>query len=848
MDRARLHELMERVGLDRRAVDVKELSAASASSTLLPSSSAPRSSSSSPSFPKGDGKGKRARAYIESRGQGPEYLGRARLPKPGTSRTASDQAIRDAIARIDAELRESSRSRSRRKREASALFDDDDDDSSLSTISTSSSRAPSGKYSKLLDQYAQCQKDKEVATLELRREKDKHRAAMDTLASKSKARERSLVAENEELSSELSSLRLQLSSAKKAFDGSFTISPMLYDALRRKSAARMSIKEHVQLRFYDETEAYRSAERSLRQKVEDQSEKLAAARARVRELEATSGSSDRVLERKTAGLERELAHATREIETLKKNLSSARIQGEKFREQASRYSDVRARLEGSERELAASLRRCDAMSAAAADAAKAAAAREDDNKAAMQQADILRVDKAYLSKELGAAQGRLKDLESKVERQREKIKAAERARDQARSDHLHKSDRGREGYEKRLQRDLEEFKLQQQKHLADIKVAHRESMEREVTSMREQRDLARADAEKLERTNQELASRLDDVRMEGMKRQAERAETEAELRGKLKMKTFELETAAAAHEERIKLAEDREEENEKLRLKLSALTSDFQKLELSKGKREAELRSMLDTERSRLRTYETLELELDAAIVARPEDTQEQNLNEDLLKMVPTLARRRVQQSVALAQRIVQLERELDLAKCEIARLQRENDGLHVSLSKANETLGGLTQPQSYVVDALKSREREIETMRVELNRLRIDCARYQEDYNRAVSEREAIRGDLRDIVAHRRELMQSFEATMPKCAPEIAVEEKTPALTRDPDDSDPGVLAPIDGDAKDVHELERLAGTGSNRAADLAASPTFEVHAHDPEGIPLPKWYRRGRIDDIVT
>ena len=79
-----------------------------------------------------------------------------------------------------------------------------------------------------------------------------------------------------------------------------------------------------------------------------------------------------------------------------------------------------------------------------------------------------------------------------------------------------------------------------------------------------------------------------------------------------------------------------------------------------------------------------------------------------------------VQQSVALAQQIVQLEREIDAFRVETTRLQRENDALKASLERSKATLGQLTKPQC-VVETLQSREREIDVMRAEIERLRAE-------------------------------------------------------------------------------------------------------------------------------
>ena len=608
MDRARLMAIMERVGVDSRTVD----EALSDSEDTMPSSSLGslrgkrgkrRQGSAAP-------RGQRVRTYIEEKGF-----------KATKGSRASDDALREAIARIDAEL-EATKRRGKSTMDASsssALFDDDDD--SLSTLSDAPpAHARTGattKYQKLLDQFVACQREKEAAIVKAQKEKVAAAAAMDALRAQHKADAQEL-RDGQEHEKIAGGLRSQLASAKSAFDGALTISPALHDALRRSCRPSSRSKSTCSCAFT------KKRRRTGKQKARFESAWRSARapslqRARVRELEATAGSSDRVLQRKTAGLERELAASLEEAN---------RSRGPGSRPAAGRNvprgcAAVRRAAGATSKERAGPSCGAEALRfsrCCCADATKSVAARDGDAQAVLQQTELLRVDKAYLSKELGVAQGRVRDLTTKLERQEEKVRAAERARDNAIAEQLSRSEKGRAGYERRLQRELEAFKLQQQKHLSDIQSAHRDSMAREIASMREQRDLARADVDRLEASNSELKARVDELQRDVVRRQAEASERQTELRGALQMKVFELERVAATCDDQMRAASNLEIETEKLRTKLEALTREYQQLDLSKEKTVADLRAKLETERSRVKTYELLELELDAAIVAQPQD------------------------------------------------------------------------------------------------------------------------------------------------------------------------------------------------------------------------------------
>ena len=154
MDRARLMAIMERVGLDSTTVNIGALSDDSSEDTE-------KMYEKNKSRQQG---GRRVRSYIEDKG------GKGKMKVKAKGSRASDAAIQEAIARIDAELDATKRRSRMDTPSSSALFDDDDD--SMSTLSDTPNRGGSSKYQKLLDQFVVCQlRDKEAAIVEMQKAK-----------------------------------------------------------------------------------------------------------------------------------------------------------------------------------------------------------------------------------------------------------------------------------------------------------------------------------------------------------------------------------------------------------------------------------------------------------------------------------------------------------------------------------------------------------------------------------------------------------------------------------------------------------------------------------------------------
>ncbi|MEQ2216571.1 hypothetical protein XENOCAPTIV_018469, partial [Xenoophorus captivus] len=107
------------------------------------------------------------------------------------------------------------------------------------------------------------------------------------------------------------------------------------------------------------------------------------------------------------------------------------------------------------------------------------------------------------------------------------------------------------------------------------------------------------------------------------------------------------------------------------------LTQEFYRLQSSSEKRVAELQAHNAEQASRLETYEKLEQELDQVTMQAAEIENEEEAERVLFSYgyganVPTTAKRRLKQSVHLARRVLQLERQNTSLRRELDRLQSQ--------------------------------------------------------------------------------------------------------------------------------------------------------------------------------
>ena len=132
------------------------------------------------------------------------------------------------------------------------------------------------------------------------------------------------------------------------------------------------------------------------------------------------------------------------------------------------------------------------------------------------------------------------------------------------------------------------------------------------------------------------------------------------------------------YEDNMILVKETKLENEALRSKLDVLKSEYYKLESTARQGNADIKAELAVNRERLGNYEMIEKELDQAIMHVADNDHiggdgAYDVGNALIQTItnaPTTAKRRIQQSLLLANRLQQKQKEAEGLQAEILALK----------------------------------------------------------------------------------------------------------------------------------------------------------------------------------
>ncbi|CAN0463748.1 unnamed protein product, partial [Laminaria digitata] len=80
--------------------------------------------------------------------------------------------------------------------------------------------------------------------------------------------------------------------------------------------------------------------------------------------------------------------------------------------------------------------------------------------------------------------------------------------------------------------------------------------------------------------------------------------------------------------------------------------------------------------------------------------------------VIPIAPHRRLRQAVLLAHKLLKKEGELEASQRELAELQQRANILETRASKAEGLLASVEQPTKYMVDSIRSKDGEIDSLR----------------------------------------------------------------------------------------------------------------------------------------
>uniref|UniRef100_A0A8C5LYF7 Progesterone immunomodulatory binding factor 1 n=1 Tax=Leptobrachium leishanense TaxID=445787 RepID=A0A8C5LYF7_9ANUR len=489
----------------------------------------------------------------------------------------------------------------------------------------------------------------------------------------------------------------------------------MYEQLSSLSEDQMSIPEYVSVRFYEVVQPLKEKSHDLQIKNEKQSEELNGYKQQLKNL--MEGYEEE--RRCRSELEIRCQRLTLQLADTKQLI----LQGDYKLENYDKVKSERDSLEHELNELRKNFEILDVSHKAKS---------KDYNDLAQeistlqQSVSLLQKDKEFLSRQNMELNVRCAHEEDRLERQQRQVEDAKKAREEMYEKYVASRDHYKTEYENKLRNELEQIRLKTSQEIEQLRGASKEMYERENRNLREAKDNAVAERERAISAEKDATAKYDSLLEQYQHLQLSMESKASELLHQTKLKSFEAERADLLLKETAANLQKCQLECEKYQKKLEVLTKDYYSLQASTEKQTGELQAHISEHRTRLETYEKLEKELDDVIMQSAEMENDIEAERVLFSYgyganVPTTAKRRLQQSVHLARRLLQLERQNSLLVKDVENQKTHSAKVSLELDRANGLLSQVHQPYQYLIESVRQRDTQIDHLKDQVSKLEQD-------------------------------------------------------------------------------------------------------------------------------
>ncbi|NXA81829.1 PIBF1 factor, partial [Thryothorus ludovicianus] len=538
-----------------------------------------------------------------------------------------------------------------------------------------------------------------------------------------------------------------------------------YEKLKSLPEDQLSIPEYVSVRFYEVVHSLRRELSDLQMKKESLTEELSGYRSQLKCL--TESYEDE--RRSRSELEVRCQRLTLELADTKQLIQ----QGD-YKQQ--NYDKVKCERDVFEHELSELRRNYEILEVSYKTQAKERNDLAKELAAIQQSLNLLQKDKDYLNRQNMELSVRCAHEEDRLERLQIQLEDAKKAREEMYEKYVASRQvfvyHCKAEYEKRLHEELEQIRLKTNQEIEQLRSASKEMYERENRNLREARDNAVAEKERAVIAEKDSLRKYDQLLEQYRQMQLGTESKVAELLHQSKLKSFETEHVQLMQQETAKNLSQCQMECEKYQRKLEVLTKEFYSLQSSSETRIIELQTQNSEFQARLDTYEKLEKELDEIILQTAEMEDEVEAERVLFSYgyganVPTTAKRRLKQSVHLARRLLQLEKQNSLLVKDLEHQKEQATQISQELDRANSLLNQAQQPYKYLIETVQQRDSQISLQKEHITQLEKDVSLLNKEKTALLRVKNQMAADLERLLNDREELAtmkQIITALHSKC------------------------------------------------------------------------------------
>uniref|UniRef100_A0A8C7AMA1 Progesterone immunomodulatory binding factor 1 n=1 Tax=Neovison vison TaxID=452646 RepID=A0A8C7AMA1_NEOVI len=510
---------------------------------------------------------------------------------------------------------------------------------------------------------------------------------------------------------------------------------------------QLSIPEYVSLRFYELVNPLRKEISELQVKKHELSEELSENKGHLKQLTETY-EEDR---RNYSNLQIRCQRLALELADTKQLVQ----QGDYRQEN---YDRVKSERDALEQEVIELRRKYEILEASHITQAKERSELSKEVTTLQQTVTLLQKDKDYLNRQNMELSVRCAHEEGRLERLQVQLEEAKKAREEMYEKYVTSRDHYKTEYENKLHNELEQIRLKTNQEIDQLRSASREMYERENRNLREARDNAVAEKDRAVMAEKDALEKHDQLLDRYRELQLSTESKVTEYLYQSKLKSFESERVQLIQEETARNLTQCQLECEKYQKKIEVLTKEFYSLQASSEKRITELQSQNSEHQARLDIYEKLEKELDEIIMQTAEIENEDEAERVLFSYgyganVPTTAKRRLKQSVHLARRVLQLEKQNSLVLKDLEHQKEQVTQLSQELNRANSLLNQTQQPYRYLIESVRQRDSKIDSLKECITQLEKDVSNLNKEKSALLQMKNQMALDLEQLLNHREEL-----------------------------------------------------------------------------------------------
>ncbi|KAJ1115363.1 hypothetical protein NDU88_003587 [Pleurodeles waltl] len=520
-----------------------------------------------------------------------------------------------------------------------------------------------------------------------------------------------------------------------------------YEELKTVPDEQLSIPEYVSIRFFEAVHPLRNQLNDLKLKNNNLSEELSDCKRQLKSL--MEGYED---ERKSrSDLEVRCQRLTLELADTKQLIKRGDYKQEN-------YDKVKSERDAFDHELSELRRRFEILEVSHTAQTKDKNEISKEVTILQQSVTLLQKDKEYLNRQNMELSVRCAHEQDRLERLQAQLEDTKKAREEMYEKYVASRDQYKTEYENKLRDELEQIRLKTNQEIDQLRGASKEMYERENRNLREAKENAVAEKERAVVAEKDALAKYDQILEQYRQLQLTSESKVSELLHQSKLKAFEAERAHMVEEETARNLMQCQLECEKYQKKLEVLTKEIYTLQASTEKRVTELQAQNSEYQARLETYEKLEQELDSVIMQAAEMESEDEAERVLFSYgyganVPTTAKRRLKQSVHLARRLLQLEKQNSLLVKDLEQQRGQAAQISQELDKANSLLNEAQQPYRYLIESVRQRDTQISSLNERISQLEKQVSDLNQEKSALLRMKNQMAADLERLLNHREEL-----------------------------------------------------------------------------------------------